>query len=425
VGPGEPSRSRWSTTGEQSASTFARILPPLRVALPRVAVQYVQLFRGNEMAPRAKSDANNVLAEWFGHRVYPTVADSAETLEDQQTHRCPFLSAATATATVCVKVKAKKSSGVCTVSSTSNGPRQDWLVCPYRAMDPDLIEDAARRLFGVARDRKVVIRAANTLVAETVRTELSVESTAGSAVYVYMQDKFGGEVSLSSTEKSPELSFDVTLVELTAGVPVPSIGRYAILEVQTMDFHGSYSHSVANLSDALRLFGAGFHAQVRDHVDWLSNKIEGPNIANVFKRTLYQMLMKFRLAGQGSCAGVAFAIPAAVWDSWQRHLAAPILAPTSDGTYRLALDPAEANANAWIYVFDLDAGSPISPNPIIIRKIIHTNSDAVAHFAFKAAPDAILAEGGSGSLVVDVIRTRLAAWWPELAPPRRGRKLRP
>jgi hypothetical protein len=103
---------------------------------------------------------------------------------------------------------------------------------------------------------------------------------------------------------------------------------------------------------------------------------------------------------------------------------APILAPADDGTYRLAADPDEADTNAWIYVFDLDADSAITPNPIVIRKIIHTNSEAVAHFAFKAAPDAILAEGGSGSLVVDVIRTRLAAWWPELGPPKRGRRAR-
>jgi hypothetical protein len=191
-----------------------------------------------------------------------------------------------------------------------------------------------------------------------------------------------------------------------------------------MDFHGSYSHAVTNLSDALRLHAAGFHEQVRNNVNWLSNKIEGPNIANVFKRTLYQMLMKFRLAGQGSCAGVAFAIPAAVWDSWQRHLAAPILAPAADNTHRLAADPAESDSNAWIYVFDLDAESPLSPNPIAIKKIIRTNSEAVAHFAFKAAPDAILAEGGSGSLVLDVIRTRLAVWWPELGPAKRVRRTR-
>jgi hypothetical protein len=375
------------------------------------------------MALRDKSGANNVLGEWFGHRVYPTVSATAEALADQQAHRCPFLSTATATTTTCVK--APKSRGVCTISSTSNGSRQDWLVCPYRAMDPSLIEGAARRLFSVENDRKILIRPANTLAAESVRAELSAELAADSAVYVYMQDKFGGEVSLSSTTKSPELSFDVTLVELRADVPVPTVGRYAILEVQTMDFHGSYSHAVTNLSDALRLHTAGFHEQVRNHVDWLSNKIEGPNIANVFKRTLYQMLMKFRLAGQGSCAGVAFAIPTAVWDSWQRHLAAPILAEAEDGTYRLAADPAESPTNAWIYVFDLDVDSTVTPNPIVIRKIIHTNSEAVAHFAFKAAPDAILAEGGSGSLVVDVIRTRLAAWWPELAPPKRGRRARP
>lgn len=371
---------------------------------------------------RDKRDANNVLGEWFGHRVYPVVASRSNALADQRARRCPFLTVATETERQCVK--AEKSVGVCTVSSTSNGPRQDWLVCPYRAMDPKLLEDATRRMFAIQPSRGVVIHAANALARDAVRAEVSSALARGTAAFVFMQDKFGGEVSLSATQKSPELSFDVTIVELVQGETGPTVDRYAILEVQTMDFHGSYSHAVANLKDALRLHPVDFHRQVELNVGWLSNKIEGPNIANVFKRTLYQMLLKFRLAGQGACVGATLAVPAAVWDSWQRHLGAPLLTPADNGTFRLAADPSETEVRAWIYVFDLDATSTESPNPIIVQKVIGTDAEAVAHFAFKVAPDAVLAEGGSGSLVVELIRKRLASWWPELGPPKRGRRPR-
>ena len=57
-----------------------------------------------------------------------------------------------------------------------------------------------------------------------------------------------------------------------------------------------------------------------ENINWLSEKIEGPNIANVFKRTFYQMVLKFKLAGHETCAGTTLALPRAVWDSWQRHL---------------------------------------------------------------------------------------------------------
>ena len=32
------------------------------------------------------------IAEWFGHRVYPAVADHAQARQDQRAERCPFLS---------------------------------------------------------------------------------------------------------------------------------------------------------------------------------------------------------------------------------------------------------------------------------------------------------------------------------------------
>ena len=123
---------------------------------------------------------------------------------------------------------------------------------------------------------------------------------------------------------------------------------------------------------------------VRANEAWLSERIEGPNIANVFKRTLYQMLLKFRLAGHGGCAGAALAIPAAVWDSWQRHLGAPDLHYVeADATYRL--DGTCENPHAWIYVFDVDAQSPLTPNPLVIAKIIGTDADAIArHAALRA-----------------------------------------
>ncbi|HXC50060.1 MAG TPA: hypothetical protein VN634_04195 [Candidatus Limnocylindrales bacterium] len=366
---------------------------------------------------------NNVVAEWFGRRVYPTVAATPEALSDQQNRRCPFLSAAIESTCACVK--APRSAGVCTISSTSNGTRQDWLVCPYRALDPNLVENAVRRLFDISPEMRVMIRPATTLARREVRAELLDALARGEAVFVYMQDKLGGEVSLIASPGSPELSFDVTLVNLVPGPMAPTVGQYAILEVQTMDFHGSYSHVVKDLDDALRLHAEAFHQNVRANVGWLCKKIEGPNIANVFKRTLYQMLLKFRLAGNGACAGAALAIPQAVWDSWQRHLGAPVLVPVDDGTFRLVHPTSPVEPRAWLYIFDLDTSGDTSPDPVVVTKVIGTDADTMTHYAFKAAPEAILAAGGPGSMVLDVIRARLANWWPELGPLRRAQRLSP
>lgn len=300
--------------------------------------------------------------------------------------------------------------------------RQDWLVCPYRALDRGLVEAATRRLFDVAASQEVAIKPAMTLANEAVRQELLRVSTGGGAIFVYLQDKLGGEVSLSKSAKSPEMSFDITLIELALVEGIPSVGRYAILEAQTMDFHGSYSHAVKDLEDALRLHPIDFHSMVKNNSQWLSNQIEGPNVANVFKRTLYQMLIKFRLAGQGDCAGAALAIPIAVWDSWRRHFGAPELEQSSDGTFRLVHPTTPVEPRAWLYIFDVDASTAECPNPIEISMIIGTDVDTMAHYAFKAAPDALLAAGGPGSLIVEAIRARLARWWPQLGPPKKPRR---
>jgi hypothetical protein len=195
-----------------------------------------------------------------------------------------------------------------------------------------------------------------------------------------------------------------------------SLGRYGIFEVQTMDFHGSYRHAVKNLKDALRLHGVSFPAEVRKNPGWLSDRIEGPNIANVFKRTFYQIMLKFKIGEHRLCAGCALAIPTSVWQSWQRHLGKPDLSPRDDATVALMREnQSPSKAPAWIYVFDIDAASRKDPNPISINTIIATDAESIAHYALRVVPDAALAEGGSADRILLTVRHRLAGWWPELA----------
>jgi hypothetical protein len=96
---------------------------------------------------RRSKPGGNYVSEWFGHRVYPAVLSTPEALSDQRSERCPFLSQATGEARRCIKSEASK--GICTINSASNRIRQDWLVCPYRALDPELVGNAVRQLFGL------------------------------------------------------------------------------------------------------------------------------------------------------------------------------------------------------------------------------------------------------------------------------------
>lgn len=98
-----------------------------------------------------RNSNNNAVSEWFGHRVFPAVSRTPRAILDQQEGRCPFLSAATGEKKLCIK--APTSLGICTISSRSNGLRQDWLVCPYRALDSALVENVSRRLFSIHDDR--------------------------------------------------------------------------------------------------------------------------------------------------------------------------------------------------------------------------------------------------------------------------------
>jgi hypothetical protein len=337
-----------------------------------------------------------------------------QALADQQSQRCPFLSVATLKHVDCIK--STRAKGVCTISSSSNGPRQDWLVCPHRALDFDLMENAARRLFEVAGD--LIVVPAPTLETEDVRERVASMLATGGRVIVFLRSKLGGEISLSSTERSPEVSFDMTMVEILQDASGLAIGKYAILEIQTMDFHGSYERAVQNLTDARRLHPHDFHEMLRrNEGKWISERIEGPNIANVFKRTFYQIMLKFQIGAHESSAGCVLALPASVWDSWQRHLGGPELISRTDGTLELSKPGGlvAAHVPAWIYVFDVDGSSAQTPNPIVVQKIIATDADSVAHYVVKVAPEIAIAAGGAAGMVASAIRRRLGEWWPALA----------
>ena len=356
------------------------------------------------------------VSEWFGYRVYPVVASGAAALDVQRTKTCPFLTDVIGERTLCIKTAA--SSGICTISSKSNGPRQDWLVCPLRAFRPLLLDTSAALLFGGDRSRPARILPAPNLAKLEVRELVMSTLSAGGDCIVYLQNKLGGEISLSRTERSPELSFDVTMVDLVLAEGLPILKRFGILEIQTMDFHGSYRAAVKNLEDALRLHGNGFHTTLQNNQQWLRDGIEGPNIANVFKRTFYQMMLKFRIGASDACSGCVLALPVSVWESWQRHLGRPDLNPEEAGVCSLRApdEPTTAEGRKnWIVIFDIDPKAEPGPSTLVVNKVIATSSQALSHYAFEIAPSAAVAGGGPVSSIAAQIRIRLAQYWPELA----------
>lgn len=361
------------------------------------------------------SARGNYISEWFGHRVYPDVARGQNTLDDQQAERCPFLTAATGTPTRCVKPP--PSIGVCTVSSCSNGFRQDWLVCPYRVVGPAILGEAARMLFALRPDEEALILPAPRLAQQAVRDGPRTHVASGGAGIVYLQDKLGGEISLRPTDRSPEFDLDITMAEIAGVEGTLGIRRYGIVEVQTMDFHGSYRKAVQNLRDALRLHRADFARVLQENQPWLSEGVQSPNISNVFKRTFYQMVFKFQLGEAASCGGCVLAVPSSVWGSWQRHLGKPDLEPLKSGLYGLfePSEPAPTHLSNWILVFDMVSDSDVSPNPIRIEKVIATTAEAISYYALTVAPEAAVAEGGASGGLLAAVHRRLLQWWPEVA----------
>lgn len=365
---------------------------------------------------RQRAAPGNFVSEWFGHRVHPTVVSTPDAIRDQSGERCPFLSAATGEERQCIKTA--KSKGVCSVSCISNGPRQDWLVCPYRAINSEIVGGAIRRLFGLAPTVEPFVTPAINLIKPEVRSDILARLDAGQTVFCYFDEKTGGELSIPSTPRSPEFAFDVTIIELTKEAGEPHIGRFGILEIQTTDFHGSYQHAVRNLKDVLRLHQTTFAKTLQENEGkWLSEGVEGPNIANVFKRTFYQMMFKFQLGQHERCVGCVLAIPQSVWDSWQKHLGAPELAIEADGTASLLAPDRQRQATcpAWVFVFDTDAAATQTPSPIVVRQVIGTDAQSFSYWALEVAPAAALSNIDAEAGFLSGLSRRLRALWPELA----------
>lgn len=370
--------------------------------------------RKRAASSKPAADRGNFVSEWFGHRTYPVATRAESAYRDQTAEKCPFLTEVKGEMTACVKTETNK--GICTINGRSNGPRQEWLVCPYRALDPRLISQAAHRLFGVEKGRTVMLVAATALDKPEVRGKLMNWVRDGNFGVVYLANPLGGEIKLSATTHSPGFLFDSTLVEITHDDDHFYLGRYAIFELQTMDPHGSYRHALAKLKGALRLHEREFPAELDRHHEWLSERVEGPNISNVFKRTFYQMVFKFQLAGHRSCAGCVFAVPEPVWDSWQRHLGRPELKDLGGDNFEL-VEPGRDTpvaSRTWIYVFDIDTTSAETPQPIVVRKVVSTDADSLTHFALKVAPQHALARGGSADRLLESIHARLVSRWREL-----------
>lgn len=378
------------------------------------------------------------IAEWFGHRVFPTVAAHPAAQRDQVSERCPFLSQVAEHDTKCVK--GANSRGVCTVSAASNGPRQDWLVCPYRSLDDDLLDAMVRRLYGLPATEAVHVLPVTNLSDPAVRASFlaAAADPAQPQQFLVFQQLFGGEIGLSRTAASPELSFDSTVVEVvpdpTAGNSAPGepppvrLGRYGVIEVQTADTHGSYRHATEAMRSALDLHrNAGFAEQIAAHPDWPGRSVEGPNIANVFKRTFYQVMVKFQLTRREGSAGCVLAVPQPVWDSWQPFLGGPRLVDRGDGTSRLLGsgereedDPVLSGESDpppnWIYVFDIDEQPPAdgSPSSVHVRAVINTDAPSLSRLALDVAPARAAELGGANDAVAAAVRRRLRRYAPEL-----------
>jgi hypothetical protein len=281
------------------------------------------------------------------------------------------------------------------------------------------------RLYGIAPLDPLLIRPVVALAEEAGRSEILDAVHGSHRVFVYFQDKLGGEISLSKTTASPELSFDITVAELLPAAPAGptglaspavTVGKYGVIELQTMDTHGSYMHAVTALTNALDLHGERFPDLLAENPEWAGRKIEGPNISNVFKRTFYQIAFKFQVTKRETSVGCVLALPQPVWDSWQPFLGAPEVVEQPDGTWRL-LDDRTSRPSDWIYVFDIDSqpGAGGQPAPIRVGLVIGTDAATLSRAAFEVAPARAVAHGGEYDAVAETIARRLGRYLPGIS----------
>lgn len=313
------------------------------------------------------------------------------------------------------RIKNDNAFGVCTVNSVGSGTRKDWLVCPYRVIDSEIVNRSCVTIFGfepIVPPIPISILSQGRGIADF---EKSLERHG--VAFVFFQDKLGGEISISGTPSSPEIAFDVSIVEISRiKGGVGKLTRFGFIEIQTMDFHGSYKAAVKNLSDAHRLHKKEFPAALGKNQTWASERVEGPNIANVFKRTFYQTLLKFELSKNGAAAGTILALPEAVWESWQPFLGCPTIESVSESEFRLIGSDTKSyhGTNAWIFVFDLDAQAGESISPVRIKSRIRVSATDLVQHAFVAVPNTMLRVATADDLLLRRIQDRIRKAVPTL-----------
>jgi len=148
----------------------------------------------------------------------------------------------------------------------------------------------------------------------------------------------------------------------------------------------------------------------------MSEGVEGPNIANVFKRTFYQMLLKFELSREGAAAGTVLAIPQSVWDSWQPFLGRPEIERIGGAEFRVkgSDDKHYHGTNAWIFVFELDAASSKSISPVRISAKIRVSATDLIEHAFVNVPKNMHRWTTSDDALLQRIRSRIQRALPTL-----------
>ncbi|MCX7429048.1 MAG: hypothetical protein NTW96_25905 [Planctomycetia bacterium] len=295
---------------------------------------------------------------------------------DQGSRLCPFLTAATEQRTLCVKRASgwKEPYGVCTISSDSNGPRQDWIACPNRTLDQHftLLASAVHAAYGISEDQQILLLPLTVLHRPDQRKRIVNAFRTRNRVFLFSSQKLGGEIDLPETDASPGAAVDVSVIEVSEvdkeGKPA-RFGDHLFYEIQTADFHGSPLHAAELLRNSCPACSAakGYHKDLNARVEICGTGVEGPNKANIFKRTIYQMIFKIELSRSPECAGFAIVLPVPVWESWLRHLGRPQL--IEDDQRWLSLpSPAETKetsgerSGATVYVFDIDRDSRESPN---------------------------------------------------------------
>lgn len=353
---------------------------------------------GARPTPPPGTTTGNFVSEWFGHRVWPTVDSTSTAESNQRARQCPFLTSATGDVVPCVKMPrgGTEPTGVCTISSDSNGPRQDWLACPNRILDQrfTVLEQPIRLLFAIDDAFEILVLPVTALNHE--RSRLAVAEAIEQhrkRVFLFTGTKFGGEVDIPETVSSPGSKIDISILEVTSLNPLDGkpdgFGKHVLYEIQTADFHGSPAHAVAALAELCPAGGQEpYHKTLASQVEVCGTGVEGPNKANIFKRTIYQMISKMSLVKHPDCAGFVIALPVPVWDSWLKHLGSPKL---DDSEVTALVGPTEtlegctANSLAWIFVFDIEHESAASPQPLRVVKRVAISTESLIHYMFDVA----------------------------------------